>query len=223
MMLIQLKPSEETFNKLVFDKFKRLDVVLLCEGGTEVKVVKALIRKLGIEVRLVLGLTDCEGIDLVPQLTGVIALLARVSRKLKALLVLVNAETMDFIDRVRSIVNSLSKELQVDEPQPLAECDHVFQLRIKVDSRVLPLVVAVNGIKEFNFTKHCIEDHAVKLMLLEGKIDDQEVSKYSEAKQVVAEDEIIDIIGEAAEENVRSVFNHIVCLLNYLVRKNGYC
>ena len=46
----------------------------------------------------------------------------------------------------------------------------------------------MNGVKEFKYTKHCIEDHAVKLMLLGGKISSQEVSKYLEAKQVVERD-----------------------------------
>jgi len=216
-MLIQLKPSEESFSKLVFNKFKRLDAILLCEGKTEVEVVKAIIEKLGIDIKIVLGLTDCEGIDMVPSLTGAMALLARISRKLKNLSVLVNAETMDFTDRVKSIIDSLrSKELVVTGLQSLAECNHVFKFQIKTDNRVLPSIIAVNGIKEFKFTKHCIEDHVVKLMLLEDKIGHQEISKYSEAKQVARGDEIVDIIRDASKEHVKSAFNHIVCLLNYL-------
>lgn len=219
-MLVQLKPGEELFYKFVFNEFKRFDAMLLCEGGTEVKVVKAIIGKLGIEIKLALGLTDCEGINMVPQLAGVIALLARISRKLKVLSVLVNAETMDFIDRVESITNSLkSKGLQVSDPQPITRCNQVFQLDIKINSRTLPLIIAVNGIKEFKFAKRCIEDHAVKLMLLEGKIGSQEVLKYGEAKQIVRGNEIIENIRNSNKENIILAFNHITCLLNSLAVK----
>jgi hypothetical protein len=38
--LLQLKPREESFYSIVFNKLPRLDIIVLCEGRTEVKVVK---------------------------------------------------------------------------------------------------------------------------------------------------------------------------------------
>lgn len=219
-MLIQLKPSEEVFSELVFNRLVRLDAILLCEGKTEVEVVKAIIKKLDIKIKSTLGLTDCEGIEQIPKLASVIALLARISRKLKALMVLVDAENLDFIDRAKSITNSLrSKELQTTSLQSSAYCNNVFELQIKTNSRILPLIIAVSGVEEFGFVKHYIEDHIVKLMLLEGKIDNQEISKYSEAKQVVRGDEIINIIKESSKGDIESAFKHITCLLSYYLKK----
>ncbi|MHA1506470.1 MAG: DUF3226 domain-containing protein [Candidatus Asgardarchaeia archaeon] len=220
-MLVQLKPSEESFTSFVLNRLKRLDVILLCEGRTEVEIIKAVVKKLDVEVKLHIGLTDCEGIDALPRLASTVALLANLSRKLKVLSVLVDAETMNFIDRVNNIISSLrAKKLWTTSPQPIAKCDQVFQLYIKTYFRKLPLIIAVSGIKEFEFVKHCIEDHGVRLMLLERNIDSQEVLKYSEAEQIVRRNELIEIIKNSKRENTEKAFNHITCLLDALIKKS---
>ncbi|MCD6514831.1 MAG: hypothetical protein J7L07_07895 [Candidatus Odinarchaeota archaeon] len=214
-MIIQLKPSDVSFTEFLFNKLKKLDIILLCEGKTDVETVKAIVDKLNIEINLTIGITDCEGIDKVIPLTNAIILLARLSRKMKKLAILVNVETMDFEDRVKSIADSLNAHnLTVSELKRSAENESVFTLKIKPDgNRILPLIVAVSGIKEFNFEKHCIEDHAVKLMLLERKISSNELSKYSEAKQIISGNEIINEIKKAHKENIKRAFSHIVHLL----------
>ncbi|MHA1596809.1 MAG: hypothetical protein ACTSWV_04210 [Candidatus Asgardarchaeia archaeon] len=149
------------------------------------------------------------------------ALLANLSRKLKALSVLVNAESMNFIDRINSIVSSLrAKKLWTTNPQPITKCDQVFQLHIKTYFKELPLIIAVSGIKEFEFVKHCIEDHGVKLMLLERSIDSQEVLKHNEAKQIVRKNELVEIIRNSKRKNTELAFNHVICLLDALIKKS---
>ena len=70
-----------------------------------------------------IGLTDCEGIDTLPQIASIVTLLANLSRKLKALSVLVNAKSMNFIDKINIIVSSLrAKKLWTTNPQPIAKC-----------------------------------------------------------------------------------------------------
>jgi len=47
-MLIQLKPSERSFDVFVLSDIKSFNVFILCEGRTEVEVIKSLCSRLGI-------------------------------------------------------------------------------------------------------------------------------------------------------------------------------
>ena len=169
-MLVQLKPHQETFYKFVMNKLRSLDAIVLCEGKMEVKVVKRIIRKLNLEIKGFVGITNCEGISHVPVMTCVVALLARLARKLKVIAVIMDAEEMSIKDRAESMINSLrARKLNVEDLEPINS--QVFRTFITINEKKLTLLIAINGDYTLPFEKHKIEDHIVKLMILESKIE----------------------------------------------------
>ena len=85
-MIGQLKPYRDSFYTFIFSGVKRFDALLLCEGRTDAEVVEELIRKLGIEGRKSVAVTDCEGVDKLYDVAAAIALMVRVFRKVRYLL-----------------------------------------------------------------------------------------------------------------------------------------
>jgi len=111
-MLVQLKPRHEAFYGFVFDKLTRLNALILCEGKTEAEVVKEITKKLGVLSQgFSVGVTDCEGIDVVPRMTSAVLALTKLSRKLKVVVVIIDAEDMDVEGRMRRITKDFIIDL----------------------------------------------------------------------------------------------------------------
>ena len=212
-MLVQLKPHHEAFYRFVFDKLVRLNALILCEGKTEVEVVKKIAEKLRISLQdFSVDVTDCEGIEVVPQMTSAILTLARLSRKLKVMVVIIDAEDMNIEDRIRSFADSLRARgaqmgVQVSNPSPID--DQVYSVKVIVENRTLAMVIAINGVFTLPFQGHKLEDHAVKLLLLSGKMSDEDLERYKDSKEVIERDRIVELIEDSNEEYVKCAFNHI--------------
>ena len=148
-MLVQLKPHHEAFYRFVFDKLMRLNVLILCEGKTEVEVVKKIAEKLRISLQdFSVGVTDCEGIEVVPQMTSSVLALARLSRRLKVMVVIIDAEDMNIEDRIRSFADGLrARGARVSNPSPID--DQVYSVKITVENRALAMIIAINGVFTF--------------------------------------------------------------------------
>ena len=113
-VVIQLKPYQEFFYEVVRGKLTRLDALVLCEGSNDAEAAKRVLRKVeegallvGAE-QLMVGFTDRGGKDNVPLLASGLLILSRLARKLKSVLVVVDAEECTADDRVRSLSDSLA-------------------------------------------------------------------------------------------------------------------
>lgn len=59
--VLQLKPREESFYTILFEKLAKVDAIILCEGRSDVEVIKAVF-KIGASGGLVINLTVCSAI-----------------------------------------------------------------------------------------------------------------------------------------------------------------
>jgi len=72
MPFIQLKPREQSFISIARDLTKRLSSVVLCEGSSDVDILKAVVE----EPEVNIGITDCGGIRETYEVTRYVAVLA---------------------------------------------------------------------------------------------------------------------------------------------------
>ena len=214
MALIQLRPYEESFNAIIFKKLKKLDALLLCEGKTEVEVIKTIVKRLNIAVSRNVGVTDCSGINALYDITNIAILLLRVARKIEKLGVLMDAEEMDIDRRVGSVLQSLkSSGVSVGKVEEL--CSQTRKVTLPDLERTL--YIAVSGDFSYNFKTHMLEDHAITLLMLEGKLNEESLKQIAVASEIVDRRELIKHIDSSMLENVAKAFNHIVCLLNGMI------
>lgn len=82
-MFIQLKPREESFLALSKDLKRKFEAIVLCEGETDVKILKAVTEKIGVEAKLSIGVTDYGGIENLKDLAQTISSLMGLSGDLK--------------------------------------------------------------------------------------------------------------------------------------------
>ena len=160
MPFVQLKPAERSFIDMARDLL-HFDAIALCEGPSDAELLKLVAS----EPEANLAITDCGGMRGVYEISRYVAVLARLSRKLKALGVLVNADEFRPADRARGLLNSLREHgLEVGELEPVCAC----LFRTEVEQR--PLIVCVAGLGDVPVDKHCIEDHVLKAFILSGII-----------------------------------------------------
>ena len=217
MPLIQLKPLEESFYIMVFDKLAKLDSIVLCEGKTEVETVKHVVEKLGFKVDLNVGLADYEGIRVVPRIVQAIAALAKIARKIRSIGVLVDSEKQTYYERVNSVIDSLrAKNINVEKPTPLGGSRQVFKTNLRINEKTIALIVAVSGVENYPFKKHTIENHALELMILENKLKPEKLNVLKEAKDLVNREKILEIISGSSKENIEKAFDYIVKMLKEL-------
>jgi hypothetical protein len=74
---IQLKPHQESFYVIVFEKLAPLSAVVLCEGRSDAEVAKRILQKMESEgviggISLKIGFTDVGGKDNVPKMLNAI-------------------------------------------------------------------------------------------------------------------------------------------------------
>ena len=218
-MIVQLKPRSEAFSAFIFRGLKRLDAIVLCEGKTEVEVYKAVLRRLDIELPGALGVTDCEGLAAVPRIAAATALLAALARKLKTIAVIVDAERWTYRKRFESFLDSL-RSVGALEVAHEVRTHHAQVYEATITSpRQLKLLVAINGDLGLPYQTHSIEDHLVRLAILEGLIAPHQVSGVLTAKQLleVAAIRSLEMLKDAKPENVERALEHLVLITKLLL------
>ncbi len=166
MSITQLKPREEAFMKILMD-VKRLDIIVICEGRSDVEVYKSVLRKLASEVerKVSIGFTDAEGLDNIPELATAIATLSKHSRKLKALVIAIDADEYRAEDRASGLVDSLrARGIVVESFEKRGLYDQVYVVNISSNGRRLKALILINGDFTIPAKKHMLEDHCVKLL-----------------------------------------------------------
>jgi len=156
---------------------RHLDAVVLCEGPSDVELLKLVVGEPGVS----LGVTDCGGLRQLYEVGRYMAALARVSRKLRSLGVMVNANKHKLADRARALAQSLREhELEVGEFQPVSE----GLFRLQLEQRTL--VICVAGLEDMPVDRHCIEDHVLKALVSAGALDLDYVKQIAEELRQMA-------------------------------------
>jgi len=177
MPFIQLKPREQSFISIARDLTKRLSSVVLCEGSSDVDILKAVVE----EPEVNIGITDCGGIRETYEVARYVAVLAYQSRRLRSLGILVNADEFSYEDRARSLLDSL-----VAHGIPIKGLERVdkgiFKSSFRLHTRRYSVLICIAGVKELPLSRHCIEDHIVSALLMDKRISRRELEGISSSK-----------------------------------------
>lgn len=208
--ILQLKPKENSFYKMARDVTGRLEVIFLCEGKRDSEVLKSVASKV-FNPQKGLAVTDCEGKDAITEIAVYIATLATVSRTLRDVPIIIDADKQKPKDRAESICNSL--RARVGGVELVKISGDVFEIRSGFKVRILVKVV---GDLSLPYEKHTIDDHVLRLLMLENLIDEGETKKYDSAKECVDEfiesnnTSVKEIILKAQPENVQKALRNLV-------------
>lgn len=144
-----------------------------------------------------------------PNLAEALLSLARFSRKLETIAILVDAEKETPQERIKSIVDSLkSRNIKITK-DPEKCCKQTYKTEILVNNRKITLIISVSGIYTVSKEKHTIEDHMVKL------IGGQKVVKN---KQQILE-ETLKAIEKADIAKLNQAFPHIHCMIINIIEE----
>ncbi len=146
----------------------RIDVAILGKGKHELRYIKAILDRLNIIKKGVIGLIDCQEINNIPFLVRVLLFLCRIARKMKCIAIVIDADSAEPKSRFQSIIDGLRQERAnigfIDKI-----CFQTFSVQVKINNRTLTLITAVNKfnkISQFNYNVgECLEDH-VRMLLL---------------------------------------------------------
>ncbi|MHA1595411.1 MAG: DUF3226 domain-containing protein [Candidatus Baldrarchaeia archaeon] len=142
MPIVQLKPHENAFYALARKIVKELEVIVLCEGRTDAEVLKAIIKKLELP-DINMGVTDCEGVPAIREITSYIATLSQISKKIKVIGVIIDADEYDYEQRARSVMNSLKSS-----GVPVKELNAVDENLFDIKNGKFPILILVSGIRD---------------------------------------------------------------------------
>jgi len=196
---------------------KTCEVFILCEGRSDAEIIKLLISKLGFEFVKNIVITDCEGRDKLYEIASIVVLLTRLFRRVRSLAIIIDADNMEFKARLQSFLNSLrSKGFEVTDIQRIG--DQLYKLIYSEARRSLQIYVSINGIVEYGFTKHELEDHIVKLLELSGQIIKSEINQVEKAKDLLTTRNIsiANVIIKSENTLVEQAFSHITTLIRCL-------
>ena len=210
--ILQLKPKDNAFLKMARDITGRLDIIFVCEGKRDVEVLKGVIGKIFGELMCNLAVTDCEGKDAISEATLYTATLATVSRRLKVIAILIDADEYKPEHRANSITNSLRARLE--DVHTIKISDDVFEIRSQRLN--VKIFVKVVGDLLLPFEKHTIDDYITRLLILENEIEESEITVFRSSKEIVDEFlrhnnvSVKELILNAEEKNVQNAFENIV-------------
>jgi hypothetical protein len=223
-VILQLKPHQESFYRVVHDKIRGLDAIVLCEGASDAEVAKKIFRKMKearpeTAERQVIAFTDAGGKENIPLLADALLALLKLSRRLRAIAVIMDAEESTAEGRARSFIDGLLSrrgdlQLQLAVLQKDSTCDQVFTSNIRVNGRNLKLVLAINGDFSLPFSRHTLEDHCIKLAGTPLPREPQTAAQS--AKQLLDIATCLDEIDKADLETACKAFAHICRALELL-------
>jgi hypothetical protein len=211
--VLQLKPREESFYTILFEKLAKVDAIILCEGRSDVEVVKAVFKKLiSTSGGLVIGFTDCEGVENVEYMAKIIARLVKLFRKLKSIVLIVDADEYSAEARARSVIDSLrSVGVVAEDLKPHSE--QVFVVKTRSNDKTFELVIVISGDFTIPTKRHVLEDHCAKLMNIAIH------SSTDSTKQLIKSiDDCLKHIDIAPKDSVINSFRHIYTALQLLLK-----
>jgi hypothetical protein len=218
MPFFHFGPEEtRTLIQLARGMIGKLNLMLMCEGDEDERDLNALTNKLGIPIPNGTGLTCCGGVDQLQELSRYVAALANVSRTLKGIVLIIDADTSNVAQRVQSLIQSLrSHNIQIENPELVSGSIYRATARSLVGS--LNFLVKIAGEMSLPFTSHERDDYAVRLLILNGAITMNELAGFSKSSDFLdsRNEESNKIIQNSPEANVRDAYENIINLLQML-------
>lgn len=213
MSLTQFKPHEEAFYQMCKKLEQRFKTLILCEGERDTKALKGVLTRLEMLPARKTGVTDCGGTPAIRDITRYTEILARLSRTLERIVVMTDADEHDFKDTAQSFADSLRAHgVSFERVDRISES--LYNVRTKRPS----ILIQTAGILELPFPKHTIDDHIVQLLLLEGRISEDQLRTATSTKDIVDEqtEDARTIIENAQREHVEQAFSSLIGMLRML-------
>ena len=215
LRIVQLKPKENSFYELSKIVKKGIDAIILCEGKRDVNVLKGILLKFFEDLDKVVAIADCESKDSVMDFAKDVVVLSSMSRRLKTIAVVIDADEYTPEKRAESVKNSMQSI--TGSPVELAEInesDDMFELK----SQKFNTKAFVKIADDFSlpYEKHTIDDLVLQLLFLEGKADKNSMDAFRTAKEFVNEVvecdriSIKELILNSKSENVERSFHNII-------------
>ena len=213
MSLFQLKPIEQSFFRVCRDLTKKFRAIILCEGDKDATTLKSLIAKMNVQITGNIGITDCGGFPTIREIAAYVASLARLSRKLAKIALIVDANEESLDQRFRSIVDSLrANGVNVQSTQTIAESIYMA----KTES--LDILIKIAGIVNLSLQSHAMEDYAIQLLIIGDEVEERQLNSFRTAKdflnQIDREPE--EIIRQSQDERVEQAYENIIELLHLI-------
>ena len=213
MSLTQLKPHKQVFYQMCKNLEGRFRTLILCEGKRDTEVLKGIITRLEIPPTGNIGVTDCGGSPAIRDIARYTETLARLSRKLETMVVMIDADEHTFKEKVQSFVESLmAHNISIEGTDEIAES--LYNVR----TERLNILVQMAGMQELPFPKHTIDDHITQLLLLEGRISQDQLQTATSTKEIIDEqtENARTIIENSQRELVEQAFGSIIGMLKML-------
>jgi len=217
MLLVPLiKFSRDQLENLILiarDMTKKLRVTILCEGDDDINALKVLIDKMSIQVSDNIGLNDCGGISRLEELAPIVATLARVSRRLEKIVLMVDANTQLPGQRVISLKQSLeSHQVMIENLEEISGSIY------KANFEKLDFLIKIVGKTDLPFKSHEMEDYAIHLLVMRGEIEERELSNFHKASEFLDQygKKADMVIQESQKEEIARSYENVINLLKML-------
>jgi hypothetical protein len=191
----------------------QLKVLIICEGDADVKDLEALDDKFNLRIPENVGYFDCGGIDQLTEFAIYVATLIRLAKKTKKIFAVLDADTSTPRRRINSFQQSLVAQ-QVD----LKDFQLVSGSIFRSESDGLDILVKIAGDLSIPYRSHEREDYTVRLLTLNGEVNDTRLRRYSKSSDFVESlcRSSDSIIRESPKQNVKQAYRNMLNLLGMI-------
>lgn len=195
----------------------KLNVMILCEGAEDERDLNTLTNKLSIAIPMGTGLTCCGGVDQLQEFARYVAALANVSRTLRRVVLIIDADTFTPEQRIRSLEQSLEcHNIHLENLELVT--GSIYKACARSLFGKLNFLVKIAGEMNLPFTRHEREDYAVRLLILNNEVTVGSLTGFSKPSDFLnnynkGSDKIIQ---DSPEPNVRQAYENIINLLQML-------
>ena len=199
--------SIDSFNLIIL---KKIDYLIIVEGNVEAKLVKHIMSEF-ISIEADIGISNAKGIDNVKYMIQVITTLIKLTKKIKAVGIIIDAERKNPKERFESIINSLRAQHGKKAVEILKE-ENPFMINV-LGKRFIIFVSYI----DYPYEIHAIEDYFVCILLETGKITKYELKKYKSGKEILEKKGINPLELLASEKEIRrKCFQELIDFLTIL-------
>jgi len=128
VQIIPLKPKENSFYELSKTVKKGIDAIILCEGKRDADVLEGILHKFFESLDRVVAIANCESKDSVMDFAKDVVALSSISRRLKTIAVVIDADEYTPKERAEAVKNSMQSI--TGSPVELIKIDSdIFELK----------------------------------------------------------------------------------------------
>lgn len=218
MPFFHFGPEEtRTLIQLARGMVGKLKVMILCEGDEDERDLNALSNKLSIPIPGDIGLTSCGGVDQLQEFARYVAALANVSRTLRRIVLIVDADKSTVEQRIQSLIQSLESHNMHIENLELVS-GSIYRASVRSLSGNLNFLVKIAGEMGLPFERHEREDYAVRLLIINGEITVNKLTGSLKSSDFLnnCNKNSAKIIQDSPEGNVRQAYENLLNLLQML-------